>query len=320
MKSFTDEIKLKATELGFSKVGFVLAEQLTTEAELLKTWLSNAYHGGMEWMLINSEKRIDTKKVFPEIKSIIVCSFNYYTDFQYPSDKNAVKISRYALGEDYHAVIKTKLDALLRFIKEKDPTAEGKAYVDSGAVMEKAWARRAGLGWVGKNTILNSREFGSWFFLGVILLNIELDSSKPIKDYCGSCNRCIDACPTHALVAPYVLDARKCISYLTIEHKGDVDASLSEKFDNWIYGCDICQDVCPWNKKFATMTAIDEFIPHDGIINMNLSDFQSIALEDFNILFRKSPIKRIKRQKFLENIRYVQSNIQKGKENDCETS
>jgi epoxyqueuosine reductase len=274
----------------------------------------------MEWMSKNLERRIDTKIIFPEVKSIVIGSFNYYTNYQYPSDKNVVKISRYALAEDYHAVIKRTLDALIRFIKEKDPNAEGKAYVDSGAIMEKAWAQRAGLGWVGKNTIINTREFGSWFFLGVILLNIELDFNKPIKDYCGSCNRCVDACPTRAIVAPYVLDARKCISYLTIEHKGDVDASLSEKYDNWIYGCDICQDVCPWNKKFATMTAIDEFIPNERVINRNLSEFQSITLKDFNILFRKSAIKRIKRQKFLENIGHVQSNIQKGKENDGETS
>jgi epoxyqueuosine reductase len=310
MKTCTDEIKLKAKDLDFSKVGIAHAEQLIAESELLKTWLLNGFHGGMEWMSKNYEKRIDAKKVYPEAKSIIVGSFNYYTGYRYPTEKNAVKISRYALGEDYHVVIKKKLDTLLRFIKEKNPKAEGKIYVDSGAIMEKAWAQRAGLGWVGKNTIINTREFGSWFFLGVILLNIELDSDKPIKDYCGSCNRCIDACPTQAIVAPYVLDTRKCISYLTIEHKGAVDSSLSEKFENWIYGCDICQDVCPWNKKFASISGVGEFIPNERIINMNLPDFQSITLEDFKILFSKSAIKRIKHQKFLENIGHIQSNIQ----------
>jgi epoxyqueuosine reductase len=320
MHSLTNEIKTKATELGFSKLGIAKPETLTLEGKYLFNWLSNSFHGEMEWMSKFFDKRMDPRLVLPEIKSIVIGGFNYYSDHHHKTDEQTGKISRYAWVTDYHEILKYKLEKLLGFIKEKKTGVEGKIYADTGPVMEKAWARKAGLGWMGKNTIIITREFGSWFFLGVILLNVELEADVPINDYCGTCNRCIEACPTKAIIAPYVLDSRKCISYLNIEQKGNIDETLAEKFNNWIYGCDICQDVCPWNKKFAKVTSISDFISNRQMREVNLSKFQGISPIDFNTLFKNSPVKRIKHKKFLENLRVVQSSNQKGKENECKTS
>lgn len=310
MSSIKEKIKQYALELGFSKIGFAKAEPLDDESSRLNEWLFKNYNGDLKWMANNVEKRIDPKLIFPEVKSVIVTAANYYTDNKRKEDVGVGKISRYAWGDDYHVVVEQKLTKLLTYIKSINPKADGKVYVDSGSLMEKAWARRAGIGWMGKHSIIISPQFGSWFFIGIILVNFEIEPDTNLTDQCGDCTLCIDACPTNAIVEPYVLDARKCISYQTIENKGTVNAELTGKFQNWIYGCDICQDVCPWNQKFATVTNISEFYPREYNINSNLFELESISLEKFNERFKNSPIKRIKHKKFIENIKAVTEKYQ----------
>ncbi|MDI6779577.1 MAG: tRNA epoxyqueuosine(34) reductase QueG [Bacteroidota bacterium] len=310
--SLKNLIRQKAKDIGFSKIGFAEARQLSKHANHLRKWLSNGYHGTMGWMESNFEKRIDPRKVYPDAKTIIVVAINYFVNQHNIGDSGAAKISRYAWGDDYHSVLKERLRVLLNYIKSIDGKVEGKIYIDTGPVMEKAWAQISGIGWIGKHTNIITREYGSWVFLGVILLNKEIESDLYFTDHCGSCTKCIEACPTDAIVTPYILDSRLCISYLTIEHKDEIDSQLERKFENWIYGCDKCQDVCPWNKKFSKNTEIKEFHLRENVLNKNLNEFQSISFDEFNALFRGSPIKRIKHKKFIGNIRL----IIKGKEND----
>lgn len=300
-----DKIKQYALELGFAKIGFTNPEKLEAEGGKLTEWLSQNYHGDMKWMEKNIEKRIDPKLIFPEVKLVIVTATNYYTDNKRNEDGGVGKISRYAWGDDYHIVVERKLKELLTYIKSIAPKADGKVYVDSGSLMEKVWAQRAGIGWRGKHSIVIAPQFGSWFFIGVILLNIEFEPDNNLTDQCGDCTICIDACPTNAIVAPYVLDARKCISYHTIENKETIEAELTGKLQNWIYGCDICQDVCPWNQKFADITKFSEFYPREFNLNPNLFELESITSEEFNKKFKNSPIKRIKHKKFIQNIKAV---------------
>lgn len=300
-----EEIIKKAYELKISKIGFARADALTNAKLLLREWLSKNYHGDMNWMGSSFEKRVDPRKILQNAKTIIVCALNYYTPYQHEENDNVGKISRYAWGDDYHLVFKKLLNKLLHFIKSYNKEIEGKIYVDTGPVMEKVWAQNSGIGWIGKHTNLISREFGSWIFLGVIIVNIEFENDVSHTDLCGSCTKCIDACPTNAIVEQYVLDSRKCISYLTIEHKSEIESTLAEKFKNWIYGCDICQDVCPWNKKFAQITKFLEFYPRDLNLNPNLFDLKNISYEDFLINYKNSAIKRIKHKKFIENIEIV---------------
>ncbi|RCK71635.1 MAG: Epoxyqueuosine (oQ) reductase QueG [Ignavibacteriae bacterium] len=308
----------KALDIGINKIGFTNAQKLVKEAEKLREWLSRNFNGEMQWMQKSFEKRVEPSNVLPDVKSIIVCAINYYTPYQHSNDKFSGKISRYAWGDDYHIVLKKLLVELLDYLKSIDNSVEGKVYVDTGPVMEKVWAQRSGIGWIGKHTNLITRDYGSWVFLGVILTNIEIENDEFHTDLCGSCTRCIDACPTDAIVAPYVLDSNKCISYLTIEHKGEIDESLIPKFDNWIYGCDICQDVCPWNKKFAQITKFLEFYPRKINFNPNLFSLQSITLEDFRKNFKNSPIKRIKLKKYLSNVNNVLTG--KDKSNESKSS
>jgi epoxyqueuosine reductase len=300
-----EKIKQHAIELGFSKIGFTYPEKLEDERGKIYEWLSQNYNGKMEWMEKNIEKRLDPKLIFPEVKSVIVTSTNYYNGTRRNEDIGVGKISRYGWGDDYHTVVEQKLIELLNFIKGLNPKADGKVYVDSGSVMEKVWAQRAGIGWMGKHSIVIAPQLGSWFFLGVIFLNIELEADNNLTDQCADCTLCIDACPTNAIVAPYVLDARKCISYQTIENKGTIHQDLKRNLQNWIYGCDICQDVCPWNHKYARDTNISEFYPREYNINPNLFELENISLEEFNERFKNSPIKRIKHKKFVENIKAV---------------
>lgn len=305
MLSTKEKIKQHAIELGFSKIGFTKVVPLDDEAIRLVEWLSKNYHGDMKWMGKNIEKRIDPTLIFPEVKSVIVTAANYYTDIKRTEDVGVAKISRYAWGDDYHNVIEQKLNELLNYIKTLNPKVDGKIYVDSGSVMEKVWAQRAGIGWQGKHSIVIAPQLGSWFFIGIILINVELDPDTNLSDQCGDCTLCIDACPTNAIVEPYLLDARKCISYQTIENKSTVHKELTDKFENWIYGCDICQDVCPWNQKFATVTKISEFYPREYNINPNLFELESISSKQFSEKFSNSPIKRIGHKKFIENIKAV---------------
>jgi epoxyqueuosine reductase len=255
----------------------------------------------MQWMERTEGKRGEPGQVLPGIRSIVSVALNYWTGAAHPADPEIGKVSRYAWGDDYHEVLLRRLDELLASIRRASPGAEGKVYVDTGPVMEKAWAQRAGIGWIGKHTNVITQEFGSWVFLGEILLNVPLDYDAPALDHCGTCTLCIEACPTEAIVEPYVLDANRCISYLTIEHRGEIAQDLGGRFDRWIYGCDICQDVCPWNHRFSTETPLEEFQPRPVNLEPTLASVTGMTDEEFREEFRNSPMKRTKRAGLARN-------------------
>jgi epoxyqueuosine reductase len=308
MQSLTDRIRSRAIELGFCKVGITRAVALEEEGRQLREWLSRGYHGTMDWMARNVYRRVDPRQVLPNAQSVVVVAMNYYTEARHSEDPDTGKISRYAWGDDYHEVMLPRLEKLLHSIRQEVPTAQGKLYVDTGPVMDKVWAARAGIGWEGKHTNVISREFGSWIFLGEVILDIGLEYDEPATDYCGTCTRCIDACPTHAIVEPYVLDSNLCISYLTIEHKGEIPDTLSSRFENWIYGCDICQDVCPWNKKFAQPSFETAFDPRQGNLSPKLNELADMTGEEFRRQFRQSPMKRTKHTGLMRNVKAVLQN------------
>ncbi len=310
MQSLTQKIKAQALELGFVKVGIVRAEVLTEEGKHLQEWLNRRYHGTMDWMERNLEKRIDPRFIVPNAKSVISVAMNYYADVPHTDSPEIGKISRYAWGDDYHILVTARIQSLVDSIIQEKPDTNAKAYVDTGPVMDKAWAVRAGIGWLGKHTNVITKEYGSWVFLGEIILDVELEFDDPIADFCGSCTACIDACPTDAIAEPYVLDSTKCISYLTIEHKGEIPGGLKPKFENWIYGCDICQDVCPWNS-FQQQTNEQAFLPREGNIAPSLKELENITKDEFNERFRKSPIKRPKREGFVRNVKAALETISK---------
>ncbi|MBC7899788.1 MAG: tRNA epoxyqueuosine(34) reductase QueG [Saprospiraceae bacterium] len=295
MSPFSDRIKHKALDIGFNKIGIVPAAVLDDEAVRLRTWLENDFHGEMAWMEREPEKRTDPKLIFPAAKSMIVVALNYYTPHEHLSDPDSGKISRYAWGDDYHDVVREKLRELLDWIRSENPNAEGKLCVDTAPVMDKAWAVRAGLGWMGKHSNVITKEFGSWFFIGEILLNLELEyDTEIVTDHCGSCTACLDACPTNAIVEPYVVDSRKCISYATIELRDEnLPADVAANQSGWLYGCDICQDVCPWNR-FETPTEETRFEPRNGEISMALDEILSLTPDSYAERFRRTAIKRAK--------------------------
>jgi epoxyqueuosine reductase len=258
----------------------------------------------------NFEKRADPRNILPDARSVIAVALNYFTPAQHNSDQSVGKISRYAWGDDYHDVLTARLETLLGYIHSIEPASEGKLYVDTGPVMDKAWAQRAGVGWKGKHTNVITQEYGSWVFLGEIILNLELEYDEPATDHCGTCTLCIEACPTQAIVEPYVVDSNRCISYLTIEHRGEIPADLGEKFEGWIYGCDICQDVCPWNQKFSTVAPVKEFQPREQNLNPEPKAILEMNQEQFSERYRKSPIKRTKLAGLKRNARIVLSSTQ----------
>lgn len=303
--TLTEQIKSKALELGFSKVGIAKAELLTEDGERLREWLHRGYHASMNWMEDDLEKRIDPKAIVPGARSIISVAVNYYTDVQHHPVNDEGKISRYAWGDDYHIHVTARIHTLFDCIKQMAPGSDGRYYVDTGPVMDKAWAERAGIGWRGKHTNLITKEYGSWVFLGEIISTLELEYDAPMEDFCGSCTACLDACPTKAIVEPYVVDSDKCISYLTIEHRGEIDESLAPFFDQWVYGCDICQDVCPWNK-FQQPTDDKEFFPRDGNVSPSLDGLRLLTQEEFSKRFRRSPVKRAKHKGMIRNAKFVQ--------------
>lgn len=304
-KKYAEAIKKEAVRLGFDACGISKAEQLDEEAARLEYWLKAGRHGTMAWMERNFEKRIDPRKLVEGSKSVISVLQNYYTPHTHSEDSSAGKISRYAWGDDYHDVLKEKLFLLFDWIQNNIGEVQGRAFVDSAPVMDKAWAQRSGIGWIGKHSNLINRSIGSFFFIGELIIDLELEPDGPIPDYCGSCTRCIDACPTDAIYQPYAVDANRCISYLTIEHReDDIPINLQANLENWIFGCDICQDVCPWNK-FKQNTSEQRYAPREGVVNTQLEEWIELDLEAFRKRFRKNPVKRTKYAGFMRNVRMV---------------
>jgi len=291
---------------GFEKVGFAPAKTLKN-AGYLKKWLSDGLHGDMYWMENYLEKRLDVVKLYPDARSIVSVGLNYYTPGEQSNDPTRAKISRYAWGRDYHRIIKKKLKMALTEIREQYPEIDGRLFVDTAPIQDKLWAVEAGLGWQGKNTNILTRDYGSWLFLGEIVLNKGLIYDEPLGDYCGSCTACIDACPTAALT-PYKLDARKCISYLTIEMwDKPIPDELASKTENWVFGCDICQDVCPWNR-FQQESQTNEFKPFEDERNPLLKELLAMDKTAFKQTFKKTPVYRVKHNNFLRNVKNAQKN------------
>jgi epoxyqueuosine reductase len=285
-------VKERAIALGFSAVGVADGTHTGNDAARLEEWLGRGYAASMHWMARRKAERADPAQVLPGIRSVIVVTKNYYVPGEPP--EGAPKIARYARGLDYHDVIGPRLEEFVRWLAETIPGAESRWYVDTGPVMEKAWAQRAGLGWVGKHTTLISPDDGSWVFLGVVLTTASLIADEPAADRCGSCTVCIDACPTAAIVEPYVLDARKCIAYLTIEHRGAFDPDDAASLDGWIFGCDACQDMCPWNAKLAHPTDEESFVPRPGTVAPDAGALMAMEQTVFDEQFAGTPVLRAK--------------------------
>lgn len=286
------DIKQKARELGFQKIGIVPASALSEEGERLREWLANNFHGAMHYLARDPEKRSDPRLLLPSAQSVICVALNYYRPESQPE---TAKVSRYAWGDDYHDVLQEKLKALRAWMIEQSSDIETKICVDTAPIMDKAWAVRAGIGWLGKHTNVITREFGSWVFLGEMLVSAELEYDSHIeKDHCGKCTACIDACPTQAIIAPYQLDATRCISYGTIELRSEeLPEVMRDDLEGWVYGCDICQDVCPWSR-FSKPTEEPRFTPRPGIMELNLQELVEMSQEEFSTRFRGSAIKRAK--------------------------
>ena len=300
-ESLANSIKAKSYDLGFQKVGITKAVSISEEKEKLETWLSRGHHGTMSWLAERKHERGDIFTYFPDVKSVISLGMNYYTGNDQSELNSENKFSNYAWGEDYHDILKSRLYKLLNWLKIEIPNLNGIACVDTSPVMDKVWAQRAGLGWQGKHTNLITTDYGSWLFLGELLVDIELDYDELFsEDLCGSCTSCIDACPTQAL-GEYEIYAEKCISYLTIEHRGDFPDNRSE-LHNWIYGCDICQEVCPWNEKFSQVTIQKYFYPKKEILYWTNKDWERIDEKDFRKLFKGSAVKRTKYSGLSRNI------------------
>jgi epoxyqueuosine reductase len=300
----TNIVKQKAAELGFDFCGISTATFLEEEAPRLEKWLNQHMHGQMSYMENHFDKRLDPRLLVPGAKSVVSLLYNYYPAKQILHQDEELKISKYAYGTDYHFVIKAKLKSLLEVLQQEIGDIDGRVFVDSAPVMDKAWAVRSGAGWLGKHTNIINRKLGSFFFIAELIIDLELEPDAPTKDYCGTCTRCIDACPTDAITAPYVVDGSKCISYLTIELKDKIPDEFAGKMDNWIFGCDICQDVCPWNR-FASPHREPAFEPHPQLEHMKTTDWQEITEELFNELFKKSAVKRTKLEGLRRNIAFV---------------
>ena len=297
-------VKQEAKNLGFDYCGISRAEFLEEQAPRLERWLKEKMQGEMKWMEDHFDKRLDPRKLVPGAKSVVSLLLNYYTE-KNQADPEAPKISTYAFGEDYHFVIRRKLKALLDVLQEKiGESIGGRVFVDSAPVMDKVWAEKSGLGWIGKNTNLINRGSGSFFFVAELILDIELQGDAPTGDFCGTCTKCIDACPTDAIVAPYVVDGSKCISYFTIELKGAIPEQEKGKFENWMFGCDICQDVCPWNR-FSKPHHEPAFEPDEKLLSMSRREWTEITEDVFEQLFKRSAVKRTKFEGLKRNIRFI---------------
>lgn len=293
-----------AQKLGFDLIGFAEATPLFTEINGLTNWLNNGFNSKMSYMERNIEKRFEVKEILPSAKSVISLALNYYVEGEFSNNPQNGKISRYAWGTDYHYVLWEKLEQLITELKEIDNNFEAKSYVDTGPVMDKAWAVRSGIGWQGKNSNIINNKIGSWFFIANIITNYKFLTSQIVTDHCGNCTACIDACPTNAIVKPYIVDANKCISYLTIENKGEIPIEFKNKFDGWIFGCDICQDVCPWNQKFSTETIIEQFQNGENR-EIDLQSVSEMTNSQFKNKYEISPIFRAKNKGFKRNAKYL---------------
>ena len=302
IESLTNDIKTKAKTLGFMSCGISKAGFLEEEAPKLENWLNKNMNGEMSYMERSFDMRLDPTKIVEGAKSVISLTYNYYAEKTY-KDSN-FKISKYAYGDDYHFVIKNKLKDLFEYIKEKTGDINGRVFVDSAPILERAWAEKSGLGWIGKNTNLISKKNGSFFFLCEIILDLELEYDHIETDHCGSCTACIDACPTNAIVEPYVVDGSKCISYYTIELKNNIPDYAKNTYDDWIFGCDICQDVCPWNR-FSKPHKEPLFNSDDEFLSMNKNDWIEMTKETFNKVFKNSAIKRAGFDGIKRNIEFI---------------
>lgn len=297
-------IRSEALRLGFDFVGFARAERLDEEARRLEQWLHQGAHGQMAYMENHFDMRVDPTLLVPGAKTVICLAFNYHTEAR-QEDPDAPKISQYAYGVDYHFVVKEKLKALFAFMQEKIGDIQGRCFVDSAPVLERAWAHKAGLGWNGRHTLTIHPKRGSYFFLAEIICDLPLLYDDPLRDHCGTCRRCIDACPTQA-IAPegYFLDAARCISYLTIELRAEIPESFAPNMENWMFGCDICQQVCPWNR-FARPHEEPQFEPHPDLLSMRKADWQALEADTFSRIFKKSAVKRIKYEGLKRNIQFL---------------
>jgi len=305
LKSETTQIiKSIAAELGFSFCGISKSEFLKDEAPRFEEWLHRGYSGTMNYLKENFDKRLDPRLLVPDSKSVISLMYNYFPETDLAKNSN-LKIAKYAYGEDYHFVVKEKLKIFLQRIQDNIGEVNGRAFVDSAPVHERVWAQKSGVGWIGKNSLLLNRSAGSFFFLAELIIDLELDYDAPIKDYCGTCTACMDACPTDAIPEPYVVDGSKCISYFTIELKEEIPAEQKGKFENWIFGCDICQDVCPWNR-FSKPHSEPKFNVQPDLEKMNTKDWEEITEEVFQKLFKKSAVKRAKFEGLKRNIWFLQ--------------
>lgn len=302
-QKYTQLIKDTAKKLGFQSYGIAKARFLAEEEANLSNWLAQKKHGEMAYMENHFDMRLDPRKLVEGAKSVISLSYNYFTNTK-QIDPHAPKISTYAYGEDYHFVVKNKLKSLLTILQTEIGNVNARVFVDSAPIMEKAWAQQSGLGWIGKNANLINQQNGSFFFLAEIIIDIDLIYDAPVTDHCGTCTKCIDACPTEAIVAPYVVDGSKCISYFTIELKNEFPKEVKGKFDNWMFGCDVCQDVCPWNK-FAKPNQEKLFEPANALLSMNKREWQEITAETFQVLFKNSAVKRTKFEGLKRNINWL---------------
>ncbi len=299
-------IKSEAKRLGFLSCGISKADFLEEEAPRLERWLKEGMHGEMQYMENHFDKRLDPRKLVPGARSVVSLLYNYYPSQK--QDPGTYKISKYAYGEDYHQVIKIKLRELLHFISSEIGDVHGRVFVDSAPVLDKAWAAKSGLGWMGKHTNLLTQQLGSFYFIAELIIDLDLETDHPVTDHCGSCTACIDACPTEAIVQPYVVDGSKCISYFTIELKNEIPQNYHTKFDDWIFGCDVCQDVCPWNR-FSKSHSEPLFDPNPEMLSMSKAEWQELTEDVFGQIFRHSAVKRTKFSGLKRNIRFVSEKL-----------
>lgn len=310
-QKLTEAVRQEANRLGFEGCGFAKAGFLENEARQLESWLSGGMHGSMQWMENHFDKRVDPTLLVPGAKSVVSVLLSYHQPDlarEHVANDQNPKISKYALGEDYHFVMKDKLFELFEFTKAYNGGLEGRVFVDSAPVLDKTWAVKAGLGWMGKHTNILNRSEGSWFFLGEMIVDAEFEYDNPVTDHCGTCTRCIDACPTDAIYEPYKVDGSKCISYFTIELRDEIPQEFHDKLGNWIFGCDICQDVCPWNRKAAPGSE-ERLFARNEITGQDIDYWEELNLEEYRRLFKNNPVKRAKFSGLKRNITAVRGNL-----------